>query len=152
MGQISYFLFYPSSGTAGSMPQPFSIRVRRHGPPRGFNVTTRSKGLPQVPLQTAQAAWILRLLWLISWKAQPLGWTAYESFTLRVSPTHRSAHSTVHSAPRAQVILRVGSHPTARVTPYGSSRLTGWGILSSGSLHGYGQFLWSLLTLPDLSM
>ncbi|KAL5573787.1 hypothetical protein UlMin_023384 [Ulmus minor] len=51
LGQIPYFLFYPSSGTAGSMPQPFPIRVHRHGPPRGFNVTTRSKGLPQVPLQ-----------------------------------------------------------------------------------------------------
>ena len=51
LGQILYFLFYPSSGTAGSMPQPFPIRVRRHGPPCGFNVTTRSKGLPLVPLQ-----------------------------------------------------------------------------------------------------
>ena len=51
LGQILYFLFYPSSGTAGSMPQPFPIRVHRHSPPRGFNVTTRSKGLPQVPLQ-----------------------------------------------------------------------------------------------------
>ena len=51
LGQIPYFLFYPSSGTAGSMPQPFLIRVRCHGPPRGFNVMTRSKGLPRVPLQ-----------------------------------------------------------------------------------------------------
>ena len=52
LGQISYFLFYPSSGTAGSMPQLFPIRVRRHGPPRGFNMTTRSKGgLLQVLLQ-----------------------------------------------------------------------------------------------------
>ena len=49
--QISYFLFYLSSGTAGIMAQPFSIRVRRHGPPPGFNVTTHSKGLPQVLLQ-----------------------------------------------------------------------------------------------------
>ena len=152
LGQISYFLFYPSSGTAGSMPRPFPIRVHRHGPSRGFNVTTRSKSLPQVPLQTVQAARILYLLWPISWKAQSLGWTACESFTLRVSPTHRSAHSTVHSAPQAQVILRVRSHPTARVTPYGSSQLVGWGIQLSGSLHEYSQFLWSLLTLPDLSM
>ena len=45
LGQISYFLFYPSSGTAGSMPRPSPIRVRRHGPSRGFNVTTRSMGL-----------------------------------------------------------------------------------------------------------
>ena len=47
MGQILYFLFYPSSGTAGCMPRPCPVRVRRHGPPRGFNVTTRSKGLPR---------------------------------------------------------------------------------------------------------
>ena len=47
LGQISYFLFYPFSGTAGSMPRPSPVRVRRHGPPRGFNVTTRSKGLPR---------------------------------------------------------------------------------------------------------
>ena len=145
MDQIPYFLFYPFNGTAGSMPQPFPIRVRHHGPLRGFNVMTRSKGLPQVPLQTAQAAQILRLLWPISWKAQPLGWTTYKSFTLRVSPTHGSAHSTIHSTPQARVILRVGSHLTARVTLYGSSRLMGWGILPSGSLHGYGQFPWSLL-------
>ena len=51
LGQIPYFLFYPSSGTAGSMPQPFPIRVHRHDPPRGFNVMTHSKGLPLVPLQ-----------------------------------------------------------------------------------------------------
>ena len=51
LGQIPYFLFYPPSGTAGSMPQPFLIRVRRHGPPRGFNMMTSSKGLPQVPIQ-----------------------------------------------------------------------------------------------------
>ena len=69
LGQISYFLFYPSSRTAGSIPRPIPIKVRHHGPSRGFNVTTRSKGLPQVPLQTAQAARILRLLWPISWKA-----------------------------------------------------------------------------------
>ena len=49
-GPNSYFLFYPSSGTAGIMPQPFPIRVRRHGPARGFNVMTRSNGLPQVLL------------------------------------------------------------------------------------------------------
>jgi len=47
LGQISYFLFYSSSGTAGIMPQLFSVRVHRHGPSRGFNVTTRSKGLPR---------------------------------------------------------------------------------------------------------
>ena len=100
----------------------------------------------------AQAARILRPLWPVSWKVQPLGWTTYESFTLRVSPTHGSAHSTVYSSPRARVILQVGSHLTARVTLYGSSRLMGWGILPSGSLHEYGQFPWSLLTLPNLSM
>ena len=152
LGQIPYFLFYPSSGTAGSMPRPFPVRVRRHCPPCGFNMMTRSKGLPLVPLQIAQAARILCPLWPISWKAQPLGWTTYESFTLRVSPTHESAHSTIHSAPWARVILRVESYLTARVTLYKSSLLMGWGILSNGLLHGYGQFPWSLLTLPDLSM
>ena len=35
LGQILYFLLYPSSGTAGIMPRPFPIRVHRHGPPRG---------------------------------------------------------------------------------------------------------------------
>ena len=50
-GQISYFPFYPSSGIAGSMPRPSPVRVRRHGPPRGFNVTTRSKGLPRFRFQ-----------------------------------------------------------------------------------------------------
>ena len=99
MDQISYFLFYPCRGTAGSMPQPFSIRVRHHGPPCGFNVTTRSKGLPLVPLQTAQAARILRLLWPISREAQPLGWTAYESFTLRVESIHWLGHPTKWVAP-----------------------------------------------------
>ena len=143
MGQISYFLFYPSSGTASSKPRPIPIRVQRDD---------LFQGPAPIPLRTAHAAQILCLLRPIPWKAQPVGWTACESFTLRLSPTYGSAHSTVHSAARAQVILRVGSHPTTRVTPYGSGRLMGWGILSSGSLHGYGQFLWSLLALPDLSM
>jgi len=147
-----YFLFYPSSGTTGSMPRLFPVRVLRHGPPRGFNVTTRSKGPVPSSIPAAQAAWVLCLLWPISWEAQPLGWTAYESFTLRVSLTYGSAHSTVHSAPRARVILRVGSHQTAQVTPYGSGQLVSYGILLSRSLHGYGQFLWSLLILPDLSL
>ena len=56
LGQISYFLFYPSSGTAGSVPRPIPIRVRRHGPPRGFNVTTRSKGLPRFHFE--QPTWL----------------------------------------------------------------------------------------------
>ena len=51
LGQIPYFLFYPSSGTAGSMPQTFPIRVRCHSPPRGFNMMICFKGLPQVLLQ-----------------------------------------------------------------------------------------------------
>ena len=51
LGQIPYFIFYPFSGTAGGMPQPFSIGVRHHGPSRGFNVMTCSKGLPHIPLQ-----------------------------------------------------------------------------------------------------
>ena len=46
--QISYFLFYPSSGTADIMPQPFSTR---DGPPHWFNVTTRFEGPPQVQHQ-----------------------------------------------------------------------------------------------------
>lgn len=51
-------------------------------------------------------------------------------------------------------------HPTIQVTPNGtghtlrveSTRLMGWGIQSSGSLHEYGQFPWSLLTPLDLTM
>ena len=42
LGQISYFLFYPFSGTACIMPRPFLIKVHRHGPSCGFNMTTRS--------------------------------------------------------------------------------------------------------------
>ena len=53
LGQILYFLFYPSSGTAGSMPQPVPIRVCRRGPLRGFNMTTRSKG--PVPSSTSNS-------------------------------------------------------------------------------------------------
>ena len=48
LAQIFYFLFYPSSGTAGIMPRNFSTRVRHHGQPHGFNLTTYSKELPQV--------------------------------------------------------------------------------------------------------
>ena len=147
MGQISYFLFYPSSGTASIIPRHSLTRVQswpimwvQHDDP----FLRHALG----PTLGAQAAQTRCLLWPISWKAQPLGWTAYESFTLQVSPTH----STVHSAPWARVILRVGSHPTAWVTPYGLSRHVGWGILLNGSLYEYGQFLWSLLTLPDLTI
>ena len=62
LGQIFYFLFYPSSGTASSMPQPFPVRVCHHGPPRGFNMTTRSKGLPQVPLQQTKQLTMAHLM------------------------------------------------------------------------------------------
>ena len=59
---------------------------------------------------------------------------------LRINPLYGTLNPTVPS------------HPTSRVTPYGSSRLVGWGVLFSASLHGYGQFLLSLLVLPDLSL
>ena len=42
LGQISYFLFYPSSRTVGNLPYHFMTRVHHHGPSRGFNMTTRS--------------------------------------------------------------------------------------------------------------
>ena len=42
LGQILYFLFYPSSETTGIMPHHFPTRVHRRGPPYGFNMTTRS--------------------------------------------------------------------------------------------------------------
>ena len=93
------------------------------------------------PSSRAHAAYIQYHLWPISWKAQSLRWITYELLTLWVSPTHRSTHYMVHSAPRAQVILWAESHLAAWVTLYGSSRLTSWGILSSGSLYGYSQFL-----------
>ena len=124
LGQILYFLFYPSSGTAGSMPQPFSTRVRCHSPPRRFNMMTHSEGLPQVPLQQPK-----RLGFYVHYgpsHGRPtVRMDHYKSFTLQVSPTHGSAHSTDHSTSRAPVILRVGSHLTARVTLYRSSRLMG---------------------------
>ena len=46
----------------------------------------------------------LYLMWPISWKAQPLGWTAYESFTLRISPLYGTL------SPMGP------GHPTSRVT------------------------------------
>ena len=42
LGQISYFLFYPSKGTSDTLPCHFTIRVHYHNPSRGFNVTTHS--------------------------------------------------------------------------------------------------------------
>ena len=42
LGQILYFLFYPSSGAVGNLPHHFTMRFHRHGPSYGFNVTTYS--------------------------------------------------------------------------------------------------------------
>ena len=42
LGQISYFLFYPSSAIVGNLPRHFMTKVHRHGPSRGFNMTTHS--------------------------------------------------------------------------------------------------------------
>ena len=140
MGQISYFLLYPSSRTVGIMPRPFLIRIRRHGTLRGFNVTTRSNGLPRFHFKQPK-----RLRFYVCYGPSHGRPNRLDGPLTSHSP-YGSAHSTVHSAPRARVILLVGSHPT------GSSRLVGWSILLSGSLHGYGEFLWSLLVLPDLSL
>ncbi|KAL5583501.1 hypothetical protein UlMin_015943 [Ulmus minor] len=68
-----------------SHPRPIPKSVRHHGPPCGFNVTTRSKGLPRVPLQTAQAARILCLLRVTS------NGTGH---TLRVESTRGLGHPT----------------------------------------------------------
>ena len=66
----------------------------------------------------------------------------------QISPLYSTLSPTGPSHPTSQVTSNGMGH-TLRV---GSSRLMGWGILLSGLLHGYGQFLWSLLTLPDLTM
>ena len=42
LGQLLYFLLYPSSGTARVIPRPFLTRVCHHGPSRGFNFSTHS--------------------------------------------------------------------------------------------------------------
>ena len=139
MGQISYFLFYPSSGTAGIMPRSIPIRVRRHGPPCGFNVTTRSKGQSQVLLRQPTR---LRLYvccgpshgWSNRWDEPLMSHSPYESAqpagqpTLRYTQPHgpESSYELGHT-------LQHGSHPTARVTPYGTGH-----TLQAESTHGSG--------------
>ena len=123
LGQISYLLFYLSYEIAGIMPCHFTIEftVTAH------HVDSTWQPIPKAHLGSyAKAYWhpyiahIQYYLWPISWKTFSLSWPTYELFTLWVSPVHGSAYSTVHSTLRAWVILRIESHLTSRVTPYGS--------------------------------
>ena len=134
LGQIPYFLFYPSSGTAGNMPQPFPIRVCLRS---YFNS-------PSDPDSTSAVAHLMEGL------TARMDHLRVIHFTSQPNPQISPLYGTLSPTGPSHLTSRVT--PTAQVALYGSSRLMGWGILPSGSLHGYDQFLLSLLTLPDLSM